>query len=256
MLRVKNFIVKVLNPFVYGEQMLKIQNLFKSYGKKQVLKGANFVLNDGELKGLIGVNGSGKTTLIECVCGVKKFDSGEIKIDGLDIKNRANKTKLKYTFGYMPQRLTMFNDLSVRENLAYFASVYNLPKNRIDEIIEICGLGQYQKTLAQNLSGGYRQLLSLAGAIIHSPKLLILDEPTSAMDPLFRIKFWEIIHTYHKSGSSILLITHYVEELNECENFMCLSNGVIAFDGKTKTLQKNGMVDITEVLKHYSGEAK
>lgn len=233
--------------------MLEIKEMFKNYGNHQVLTGVTFSLKPGELKGLIGVNGSGKTTMIECICGIKPFEKGEIIVAGLDVKNKKNCEKIKKIFGYMPQSYTMFGDLTVRENLSYIASVYNLHQERVDEIINICCLTSYSNVLANKLSGGYKQLLSLAGAIIHNPKLLILDEPTSAMDPIFRNKFWEIIHDYHNHGASVLLITHYVEEVNECENFMCLADGKIVYDGKVGAFMKNGFVDMQEIMKTYSG---
>lgn len=232
--------------------MLKINNVFKSYKAKQVLKGVNLEVKQNEIKGLIGVNGAGKSTLIELICGVKTFSEGEIFVNNINVKDKKQNKQLKYTFGYMPQRFTLFNDLTVKENLGYLASVYKLDKTSIENVIEVCGLQSHEKILAQNLSGGYRQLLSLAGAIIHSPKLLILDEPTSAMDPLFRKKFWKVIKNYQTQGATILIITHYMEELNQCDSFACLANGKICFDGKVEDFSSKGMLDIDEILKKYN----
>ncbi len=232
--------------------MLRIENVFKNYGKLEVLKGVSFNVKEGEIKALIGVNGAGKTTLIELICGVKPFDFGKIYLQDNDISNKSKRKFLKKLIGYMPQTFSLFNDLTVKENLGYLCSVYNLPVNKANEIINLCNLQNHRDILAKNLSGGYRQLLSLSSAIIHSPKILILDEPTSAMDPIFRRKFWEIIDYCRENGMTIFVITHFLEELLECDSFICLSQGEIKFDGKVKDFKKNGFIDIKKIVKIYA----
>lgn len=231
--------------------MLEITALSKSYKQRQVLTGLNFHVGKGELKALIGINGAGKSTLLDLICGVKKMDSGEIIVDGISLKDKKMRNQIKYTIGYMPQSFCLFNDLTVFENLRYLSAVYKIDVN-LDELINKCLLTQYRDALACNLSGGYRQLLSLAGSMIHSPKFLILDEPTSAMDPLFRKSFWKIIKNYNAQGNTILIITHFLEEILECESFACLSHGKISYNDKVNTVKKAGFINIEEVLKKFS----
>lgn len=231
----------------FGCDMIEIIDVKKSYKNKNVLNGVSFNILDGEIKGMIGVNGAGKSTLIEIICGVKKMDAGKIVINGIDIKDRAKKKNIQNSIGYMPQNFSLFNDLTVRENLEYLCAVYGKNKARVDELMEMCQIKDYAKMLAKNLSGGYRQLLSMAGAIIHAPKFLILDEPTAAMDPIFRRKFWQIVHKIRGKDVSVLIITHYMEELVECDNFVCLSGGLITFNGNLN--QFNGSkLDIEQIL--------
>lgn len=232
--------------------MLRVENVFKNYNKLEVLKGVSFNVKAGEIKALIGVNGAGKTTLIELICGVKSIDFGKIYIDDNDVSNSSKRKQLKKIIGYMPQTFSLFNDLTIKENLGYLCSVYNINKNRINEIVNLCGLNNHINVVAKNLSGGYRQLLSLASALVHNPKLLILDEPTSAMDPIFRRKFWEIIDYCREQGMTIFVITHFLEELLECDTFISLSNGEIKFDGKVKDFKKNGFIDVKKIIKQYS----
>lgn len=216
--------------------MLKIINLCKNYGKNKVLKNLNLEIEDGEKVALIGTNGSGKSTLLEVICGIIKKNSGDIYIDNLNINIKKNKNKLKQIIGYMPQFFSLFNDLTVKENLEYLGAIYNVKKDRINQVLNECQLNEKASYLAKNLSGGYKQLLSLAGSIIHSPKLLILDEPTSAMDPVFRIKFWDIIKTLNLKGTTIIVTTHYMEEIAECSYLCCLSNGEIVLKQETSSL--------------------
>ena len=233
--------------------MLKVQNVFKSYKDKKVLKGINLHVKQGEIKGLIGVNGSGKSTLIECVCGVKNFDDGEILVDGVNTLDKKNKNTIKNTIGYMPQAFGMFNDLTVEENLRYLCAIYKLDENTcVENAIKACYLDNYRSILAKNLSGGYRQLLSMASAIIHNPKFLILDEPTASMDPIFRRQFWQIVNNCRKNNTTVLVITHYMEELVECDNFACLANGKVAFEGSVSDFKKEGMLDMESLLNKYS----
>ena len=233
--------------------MLKINDLYKNYGKVEVLKGVSLRAEKGKVKGLIGVNGSGKSTLIECVCGIKGYDSGEISINNISISDKKMRTIVKKCFGYMPQSFSLFTDLTVEENLNYLTAVYNIKnENRVKEVLKLCRLEAYAKKLAKNLSGGYRQLLSLACAIMHDPLFLLLDEPTAAMDPLFRKQFWEIIREYCKGERTVLIVTHYMEELVECDNFACLSNGKVAFEGSVQEFKKEGMLDIESLLSKYS----
>ena len=224
--------------------MLIIKDVFKNYKEKNILKGVSFDVQKGEIKGLIGVNGAGKSTLIEIVCGVKNYDSGLITIDGMDINDKKTKKEIKKNIGYMPQSFSLFNDLTVEENLEYLCAVYNIDVDNVNRVIELCGLSNNKKTLARNLSGGYKQLLSMAGAIIHSPKLLILDDPTASMDPVFRKKFWKIINAFCTEEITVLLITHYMEELIECDKFVCLANGKVSFDGSLKEYKQEGVLNI------------
>ena len=238
--------------------MLKVKDLHKSYKDKHVLKGVNLHVLKGEIKGLIGVNGSGKSTLIECVCGVKNFDDGQIFIDNIDILDKKNKNIVKSNIGYMPQVFSMFNDLTVKENLGYLCAIYHIDEKKcVEEAISKCYLQEHKNTLAKNLSGGYRQLLSMASAIIHSPKFLILDEPTASMDPIFRRQFWQIVNDYRKNNTTVLVITHYMEELVECDNFVCLAGGKVAFEGSVNDFKKEGLLDMESLLNKYTfNEAK
>ena len=234
--------------------MLKINGLYKSYKNKSVLQGVDLHVEKGTITGLIGVNGTGKSTLIECVCGVKKIDSGQILIDGINILDRHQKKALKKIIGYMPQSFSLFNDLTVEENLGYLCAVYDIEKTNIQNAINLCSLKEYKSTLAKNLSGGYRQLLSMACAIIHSPKFLILDEPTSSMDPVFRRRFWNIVNECKNKEITVLVITHYTEELLECDSFICLAGGKVAFNGKLSECGTSGIPNIEQILKKYTIE--
>ena len=230
--------------------VLKINNVTKAYKDHQVLKGISLQVMDNEIKALIGVNGAGKSTLLDIVCGVKSMDEGQVLINDMSTSDKKKRLDIKYTIGYMPQSFALFNDLTVEENLKYLRAVYKMDID-IDKVIDKCNLSTYRRVIASSLSGGYRQLLSLAGAIVHNPKLLILDEPTSAMDPLFRKDFWKIVKEYKCSGGTVLVITHYLEELLECESFACLSEGIIKYDGRVKEFRKEGFINIEEVLKKF-----
>lgn len=234
--------------------MLKVKNLYKSFGKKAVLQGVDLEVKEGEIKGLIGVNGAGKSTLIECVCGLKKADAGEVFLFGESCADRKARKVLRSKIGYMPQNFRLFNDLTAEENLKYLCAVYRLPEARAAEVMDLCKIKEAAKTLAGNLSGGYRQLLSMASAMIHAPKLLILDEPTAGMDPIFRRQFWEILRDYKKDGVTMLVITHYFEELVECDGFVCLAKGKAAFDGSLAEFKRDGALNIEQILNKYNFE--
>lgn len=231
--------------------MLVVKDVYKSYKTKNVLKGTSFSVKMGEIKGMIGVNGAGKSTLIEIICGVKKLDMGEILINGIDISEKEKRNEIKRLLGYMPQSFSLFNDLTVEENLGYLCAIYNIDTAIKNKVIDVCGLTEYKNILARNLSGGYKQLLSMAGAIIHSPKFLILDEPTAAMDPVFRRKFWKVVNSLRNDNLTVLVITHYMEELIECDSFVCLANGKVSFDGSLKEYKQDGILNIEEILNKY-----
>ena len=180
------------------------------------------------------------------------MDSGEIFVDGENIKDKNKLKSIKKTIGYMPQSFSLFNDLTVEENLNYLCAIYGLDISNSSRVMNLCGLEEQKNVLARNLSGGYRQLLSMAGAIIHSPKLLILDEPTASMDPVFRRGFWGVVNDLKKEKITVLVITHYMEELVECDNFVCLANGKVSFDGSLKEYKKEGILNIEEILRKYT----
>lgn len=222
------------------EEILKVINLNKNFKKAQILKDVNFTINKGEIVCLLGVNGAGKSTLLECVCGIQRATSGTII--GIEDFNKS--------VGYISQNFIYFLDLSVYENLLYFANLYEVSNQRIEEVIDLCFLREKKNFIVKKLSGGYKQLLSLAIALLHEPKFLILDEPTSAMDPMFRQSFWQVIHSYNDNGGTVLVVTHFIEEVLECTKLIVLSKGTIVYDNDITNIAKEKNIQkIMQIIK-------
>jgi ABC-2 type transport system ATP-binding protein len=184
--------------------------------------------------GFLGPNGSGKSTTIRMLCGLLTPSAGEIEVLGLHVPEQAEELKLR--IGYMTQRFSLFEDLSVRENLEFLAAIQNMPKSkaapRIDALLHEYHLDDRPKQLAGTLSGGQKQRLALAGAVIHKPELLLLDEPTSAVDPESRRDFWEKLFDLADAGTTILVSTHYMDEAERCHRLAILDMGVLVADGE------------------------
>ena len=188
--------------------------------------------------GFLGPNGSGKSTTIRMLCGLLTPSEGEIEVLGLRIPEQAE--VLRSRIGYMTQKFSLFEDLSVRENLEFLAAVQNLPKararQRIDQLVGQYHFADRQKQLAGTLSGGQKQRLALAGAVIHEPELLFLDEPTSAVDPESRRDFWEKLFELADAGTTLLVSTHYMDEAERCHRLAILDRGVLVADGSPDEL--------------------
>lgn len=188
--------------------------------------------------GFLGPNGSGKTTTIRMLCGLMTPTEGEIEVLGLQLPKQAEALRLR--IGYMTQKFSLFDDLSVRENLEFLAAVQGLPRakarTRIDELVQRYHFEDRQKQLAGTMSGGQKQRLALAGAVIHSPELLFLDEPTSAVDPESRRDFWEKLFELADAGTTILVSTHYMDEAERCHRLAILDRGVLVADGSPAEL--------------------
>lgn len=190
--------------------------------------------------GFLGPNGSGKSTTIRMLCGLLTPTEGDIEVLGLRIPEQAE--ALRRRIGYMTQKFSLFEDLTVRENLEFLAAVQDIPraraKQRIDALVERYHFGDRQRQLAGTLSGGQKQRLALAGAVIHEPELLFLDEPTSAVDPESRRDFWEALFELADSGTTLLVSTHYMDEAERCHRLAILDRGVLVADGTPADLTR------------------
>jgi ABC-2 type transport system ATP-binding protein len=183
--------------------------------------------------GFLGPNGSGKSTTIRMLCGLLTPTAGEIEVLGLRIPEQAE--ALRRRIGYMTQKFALYEDLSVRENLDFLASVQGLARDarrkRVDELLQTYNLADRDKQLAGTMSGGQKQRLALAGAVVHKPELLFLDEPTSAVDPESRRDFWEKLFDLADAGTTILVSTHYMDEAERCHRIAILDSGRLVADG-------------------------
>jgi ABC-2 type transport system ATP-binding protein len=205
--------------------MLEIKNLHKRYGKFYAVNDLNLSIPEGEIFGFVGPNGAGKSTTMKIICGLLTATSGEIMVDGVDAL-RHNK-KIKEKIGYMPDFFGVYDDLKVDEYLDFYASVYKVKDaNRhktISDLLELVDLGHKRDAYVDNLSRGMKQRLCLARSLIHNPKLLILDEPASGLDPRARVEMKAILRNLKEMGKTILISSHILSELAE----MCTSIGII-----------------------------
>ncbi|MFR1833518.1 MAG: ABC transporter ATP-binding protein [Lachnospiraceae bacterium] len=205
--------------------MLKIKNLEKTFGKYHALSGLNLEIPKGALFGFVGPNGAGKTTTIKIICGLLAADAGTVTVDGYDIRRDAD--KVKGMIGYVPDYFGVYDNLKVSEYMEFFASCYGLDglkaRTRIMTLLEQVGLEDRMDFYVDGLSRGMKQRLCLARALIHDPRLLILDEPTSGMDPRSRFDFKEIIKELHDQEKTVMISSHLLSELSE----VCTDLGVI-----------------------------
>lgn len=212
---------------------IRARGLSKQFGALKAVDGINLDVPRRHVYGFLGPNGSGKSTTIRMLCGLLTPSAGEIEVLGLRIPEQAE--ALRSRIGYMTQKFSLFEDLSVRENLEFMAAVHDMPKARARERIDVL-LEQYhfqdrQKQLAGTMSGGQKQRLALAAAVIHEPELLFLDEPTSAVDPESRRDFWEKLFELADGGTTLLVSTHYMDEAERCHRIAILDRGVLVADG-------------------------
>jgi ABC-2 type transport system ATP-binding protein len=213
------------------ELVIDVSALNKSFGDKHVVKDFSMQVKRGEIYGFLGPNGSGKTTTIRILCGLLTPDSGSGTCLGYDILHESR--KIKRQVGYMTQHFSLWEDLSLRENLDFIGRMYDMKDRKVAvrRALDQLGLATRQNQLAGTLSGGWKQRLALAACMLHSPQLLLLDEPTAGVDPKARRDFWSEIHGLASTGISVLVSTHYMDEAERCHRLAYISYGNLLATG-------------------------
>ncbi len=211
--------------------VIDVTGITKRFGPKTVVNGIDLQVKRGEIFGFLGPNGSGKTTFIRMLCGLLTPDAGTGTCLGYDVLRQQR--EIRTHVGYMTQRFSYYDDLSIRENLDFIARVYDVPdrKNAVAAALERLGLAERGAQLAGQLSGGWKQRLALAASLIHSPQLLLLDEPTAGVDPKARREFWDRIHQLAADGLTVLITTHYMDEAERCHRLAYLAYGNLLTQG-------------------------
>jgi len=209
---------------------VQAHGLSKKFGAVHVVRDVTFNVSPGEIFGLVGPDGSGKTTIMRMLAGVLRPDSGgDIFVDGVDVSADPERAKLRLS--YMPQRFGLYEDLTVAENIFFYGELFSVPRSerisRSQELLEAAGLVGFERRLAGQLSGGMKQKLGLICALIHTPRVLLLDEPTTGVDPVSRRDFWAILYNLRESGVTIILSTAYMDEAERCSRLALLHAGEI-----------------------------
>ncbi|MDH7514574.1 MAG: ABC transporter ATP-binding protein [Bacteroidota bacterium] len=206
---------------------VSIQGLAKSYGTTRAVDGLDLEIEQGELFGIIGPDGAGKTTTMQILVTLIPPDKGEVLVGGHDV--RTGIQAIRSLVGYMPQRFSLYPDLSVEQNIDFFAELFGVPKSemavRKQRLYRFSRLGPFAKRLAGKLSGGMKQKLALSCTLVHDPEILILDEPTTGVDPLSRLEFWEILHHLHRMGTTVIVTTPYIDEALSCDRVAVMHGG-------------------------------
>jgi ABC-2 type transport system ATP-binding protein len=216
---------------VSAELVIDVKGLTKNFGPKRVVDHFDIAVPKGAIYGFLGPNGSGKTTTIRMLCGLLTPDEGEGTCLGFDVRKQAD--QIKERVGYMTQKFSYYEDLSIRENLDFVARMYRLDnrKQRVDQALADLGLADRAKQLAGSLSGGWKQRLALAACLLHTPQLLLLDEPTAGVDPKARRDFWDEIRRLSAQGVTVLVSTHYMDEAVQCDFITYIAYGKKLIDG-------------------------
>jgi len=229
--------------------MLEVKGLTKSYGKLVAVSGVSFRADYGETIGLLGPNGAGKTTTVSIIAGLLNPDSGEVLIEGKQVRNDTDPVKLK--IGLVPQDMALYDKLTARDNLTFFAALYSLSgagaKQAISEALTLVGLSDRAGDRVETFSGGMKRRLNLAAALLHDPQILLLDEPTVGVDPQSRNAIFENLEALKKRGKTLIYTTHYMEEAERlCDRIVIIDHGNVIADDTLQGLHK--LLPVTNVI--------
>jgi ABC-2 type transport system ATP-binding protein len=239
------------------EKVIITRGLSRRFGELVAVRDVSLEVEKGEIFGVLGPNGAGKSTTIRMLCGILDPTSGEGTVVGFDIRRDAERVKER--IGYMTQRFSLYEDLTVEENIKFYAGIYGVPlgrrRKRVAEVLERTGLVARRAQLAGTLSGGWKQRVALASATIHEPPLLFLDEPTAGVDPVSRREFWEQIHTLSHGGTTVLLTTHYMDEAERCHRLAFIFRGTLLDVGTPEDIVARRRLRGAELVSPHALEA-
>src|SRR5690242_6557907 len=221
------------------EPAISAEHLVRRFGNFTAVNDVSFRVEKGEIFGFLGPNGSGKTTVIKMLTGLLPLSGGEAHVEGIDV--RTDSEGVRERIGYMSQNFSLYYDLTVEENLQFYGKIYSLDaprlKRRMEEIVQINGLGPYLKRLSAQLSGGWKQRLALGCAMLHEPKLLFLDEPTAGIDPVARRQLWDLLFELSGHGITFFVTTHYMRSEERCSHVAYIYFGKLIADGTPDSLR-------------------
>lgn len=216
---------------IASDSAVQVHALTKRFGAVHAVRGVEFSVGKGEIFGLVGPDGAGKTTTMRMLAGVLHPDAGALLVDGVDVVQDPEAAKLRLS--YMPQRFGLYEDLTIAENIYFYAELFGIPRKqrlqRSKELLDAAGLAGFERRLAGQLSGGMKQKLGLVCALIHTPRVLLLDEPTTGVDPVSRRDFWAILYNLRESGVAILMATAYMDEAERCSRLALFHEGEIRY---------------------------
>jgi ABC-type multidrug transport system ATPase subunit len=222
------------------EPVIVAEKLSRRFGHIQAVKGVDLEVQPGEVFGLLGPNGSGKTTLIRMLCGLLQPTSGRAMVGGFDVTRDPE--RVKRSIGYVSQRFSLYSDLTVEENIDFFADVYRVAASEASQhkrdLLRLCGLAGREDQQAGRLSGGFKQRLALACALIHHPKIVFLDEPTAGVDPVARRMMWDLLFQLAEGGTTLFVTTHYMDEAERCTHTAYVYFGTLLVNGDPNSMKK------------------
>ena len=221
-------------------QAVTLRHLTKRFGTFTAVDDVSLEVARGEIFGFLGPNGAGKSTTIRILCGLMLPTSGEATVGGFDVRRDAE--RIKQNIGYMSQKFSLYDDLTVEENIDFFAGVYGVPRSerasRKEFALEMAGIGDRRKDLTGVLAGGWKQRLALGCAVLHNPPIIFLDEPTSGVDPIARRQFWDLIYSLAERGHTIFVSTHYMDEAEYCHRVSLMYRGKVIALGTPAELKQ------------------
>lgn len=238
-----------------NETVITAKNLVKKFGNFVANDNLNFDVYRGEVFGFLGANGAGKTTAIRILCGLLEPTSGDITVAGFDAY--SEREKIKKNIGYMSQKFSLYDDLTVRENIRFYAGIYHIPaeeiRQRTDQLLQKLGFEHARDKLIRDIPLGWKQKLAFSIAIFHRPSIVFLDEPTGGVDPITRRQFWDLIYDAAQDGITVFVTTHYMDEAEYCDRVTIMVDGKIAdLDTPDKLKEKYTAANMDEVFQHLA----